>query len=89
MTEQNARREILAELRAMSHRQEETSTILRLDVEAIASRLGVSSAEVKGELTDLLHEGLAEGVAETFTDRASDGHCRITAAGLAELRRLK
>lgn len=88
MTEQVIRREILADLRQMSHRQEETPQILQLDLGAIAERMGVPIGRVKAQLRDLLTEGLAEGFAETFTDRASDGHCRITAAGLAELRRI-
>jgi hypothetical protein len=83
------RREVLAALRDMSHRQEATSSILKLDLEAVARRTGVSVQLVKSELTDLLTQGLAEAFAESFTDRASDGHCRITDAGLAEFRRLQ
>lgn len=86
MPNSSLRVEMLMALRDMSHRQEERSEILALDVDDLARRTGTSLEAVKAELTDLLNEGLAEGFAETFTDRASDGHCRITAEGLRELR---
>lgn len=75
-------------LRQMAHRQETTSEILHLDMADVAARAGVSREAVKASLIDLLIEGFAEGFAETLTDHASDGHCRITAAGMEELRRL-
>jgi predicted ArsR family transcriptional regulator len=80
------RREVLVALRDLSRQQNDTAAILSLDLEAIAGRLGVSRAEVRNQLCDLLIEGYAEGFAETQTDRAVNGHCRITPAGLAALR---
>ena len=85
----DVRRELLLALRDQAHKQSDTAEVLHLDLAEIASRVGADAAIVRAELKDLLLEGLAEPFAETFTDRAEDGHCRITGEGMSELRRLR
>jgi len=88
MDEEGVRRELLLALRDMARRQPQVSEILHLDLSDIANRIGATSVEVRNGLSDLLLEDLAEPFANTFTDHAEDGHCVITPAGMAELRRL-
>jgi len=80
------RLEALRALQCMNRVQQGTSEILSLDVDAVADVLGIRVDRVRGVLSELLLEGLAEGAAATFDKSPADGACRITGAGLRALR---
>lgn len=84
--EAQLRRAVLERLRDMSRQQANQGEILTFDLDAAASANGVSVEDVRGVLSDLIIEGKVEGFAVSFGEGATDGACRITAAGLAELR---
>lgn len=77
---------VLKALRDMQRAQGRTNAILQLDLDEVAESTGASRGAVQDVLIDLLSAGKAEGFAETMTDRKEDGHCRITALGMASLR---
>jgi hypothetical protein len=77
---------LLARLAEMHREQANSSSILILDVAGIAEQAAVEAAIVKAVLSDLVHEGLVEGFAESLGQTALDGACRITAQGLRRLR---
>ncbi len=85
----DVRLEALRELRQLRRRQGRTSAVLSFDISDISRRLRVEPDTIQDVLTDLLAEGFAEPYYATLGQLAEDGACRITAAGMAELRRLE
>jgi len=83
------RLEVLRELRNINRRQARTNVILGFGIAAVANRLALEAELVQDTLTDVLGEGLAEPYAATFGQAAEAGACRITEAGMRELRRLE
>jgi hypothetical protein len=77
---------VLKALRDLLRKQAKTSAILALDLMQVAESVGATRDTVQDALIDLLAAGKAEGYAETFTDHKEDGHCRITALGMASIR---
>jgi hypothetical protein len=86
VNEQELRRAILSDLQRMSREQAKTGLIPGYDLDAAAATNNVDVEDVRNVLSDLITEGKVEGFAETFGQSATDGACRITAAGLQELR---
>jgi hypothetical protein len=80
------RREVLVALKRMNRAEQGSGEIFDLDVDGVADVLGTSGTRVRGIVSELLMEGLAEPAAPTFGRGASDGSCRITGAGLQALR---
>lgn len=87
MREDEIELELLLALRDMARRQSDTAEILHLEPGEVAIQVGASETSVRNVLKDLLLEGFAEPFANTLTDHAEDGHCRITPEGMAEIRR--
>lgn len=86
MDEPQLRRDLLGSLKELNREQQRTGRIENFDVEDFAFDRGLEPEDVRNQLTDLIAEGLVEPYAETFGNTARDGACRITAAGLRELR---
>ena len=86
VNETRLRRTVLEHLRDINRQQAAQNEILTLDLDAVATASDTSVEDVRQVLSDLITEGLVEGFAVPYSQTATDGACRITAAGLAELR---
>lgn len=82
------RTQLLRALREMSYRQDETSEILRFDLNAFAAQAATSRDRVARTLRDLLTEGLVEPNYATMGEGEMQGAVKISAAGLREIRQL-
>lgn len=82
------RTQLLRALRDLSYRQDQTSEILRFELNAFAAQAAVSRDRVARTLRDLLTEGMVEPHYPTLGESEMQGAVKITAAGLRELREL-
>lgn len=86
MQENALRRAILERLRDLNRATQTTGKITGFDIAAAAKDIGVSEQDVMNALADFLTEGLIEPYAESMSQGATQGACRITARGLQTLR---
>ncbi len=86
LSEDELRRELLTALRRQNLAVEVNSSAVGIDVDGMAAVLGVRPQTLRGVVSELIVEGLAEPYADTFGKTASSGRCRITAEGLRLVR---
>ena len=80
--------QMLLALREQKYKEDQSSEILRLDLNAFAAESGVSRQSVARRLRDLIDAGLIEPHYPTMGEGPMEGAVRITPAGMQELRRL-
>jgi hypothetical protein len=88
IAEEDLRRELLTAMRRQNLVRASTSGSLTIgiDVEGIAAVLGVPAQRLRGMVSELIIEGMAEPYGDTIGSSPESGCCRITGEGLRALR---
>jgi TIR domain len=81
--------ELLGALRRMSRAEQNTSTILSLDIPGLADVLGVDIRRIREVLGEMRLAGTIEGYVETFGHTLTEGACRLTREGFQKLQLLE